>query len=158
MIKRTSVGCKQPISTLLRNVVLPIALSFAASAVAIPHAHADTTLPAGWTVDPTTGQVSPPFGWDTDLDPEDREELLDLFPNFPPTGPTPIPTGTWDDCYDPCTEFCITKTRNPKVAALCIGGCIGSGVLRGGKGRGSVMELPSVSLGHSEIVNHEELA
>ena len=35
---------------------------------------------------------------------------------------------------------------------------LGSGVLRGGKGRGSVMELSSVSLGHSEIVNHEELA
>ena len=34
----------------------------------------------------------------------------------------------------------------------------GSGVLRGGKGRGAVVELPSVSLGHPSIVDHKELS
>ena len=59
----------------------------------------------------------------------------------------------------------ILQTANTVVAwatwllgiglfAVC--GPMGSGVLRGGKWRGTVVHLSSVSLGHLEIVGHKE--
>ena len=46
--------------------------------------------------------------------------------------------------------------RNNLARLSVLSSTFGSGVLRGGKWRGTVVHLSSVSLGHLEIVGHKE--